>query len=52
MANYLKMTLKELNINTVVDRLVRKELTISEASKLINKSKRQTKRIKKRYIKE
>jgi len=49
MTNYLQMTEKELNINTVMDRLIKKEIKLKEASNLINKSMRQTKRIKKRY---
>ena len=52
MTNYLKMTQKELNINTVMDRLIKKEMWIKEASKLINKSQKQTRRIKQKYIKE
>ena len=51
MTKYLQMTQKELNINTVMDRLIKKELWIKEASKMINKSKRQVIRIKNRYIK-
>jgi hypothetical protein len=50
MTNYIKMSLKELNINTVMDRLIRKEIKLKEASKLINKSERQTIRIRKKYI--
>jgi len=50
MTNYLQMTQKELNINTVMDRLIKKEIRIKEASKLICKSYKQTWRIKKRYI--
>lgn len=50
MNNYLQMTQQELHINTVMDKLVNKELSILEASKLISKWERQTKRIKKRYI--
>lgn len=50
MTNYLKMSLKELNINRVMDRLIMKEIKLKEASKLINKSERQTIRIKKKYI--
>lgn len=49
MTNYLKMTQKKLDINTVMDKLIKKELTISEAAKRINKSDRQVKRIKKIY---
>ncbi len=49
MTNYLKMTQKELDINTVMDKLKNKKLTISEAAKRINKSERQVKRLKKRY---
>jgi hypothetical protein len=49
MTNYLQMTKQELHINTVMDRLIKKELTIPEASKLISKCERQTKRIKKKY---
>ncbi len=52
MTNYLKMTHNELNINTVMYKLTKKELTIKEASKLINKSERHTKRIKKKYVME
>jgi len=43
------MTIKELNIHTVMERLIKKELWIKEASKMINKSERQTKRLKKKY---
>ena len=50
MNNYIKMTQKDLRINTVMDKLITKELTIKEASKLINKSERQVIRIKKKYI--
>jgi hypothetical protein len=50
MTNYIKMSLKELNINTVMDRLIRKEIKLKEASKLISKSERHTIRIKKKYI--
>jgi len=50
--NYLKMSQKELKIHTVMDRLIKNELTIQEASNLINKSTRQVKRIKKKYISE
>ena len=50
MNNYIKMTQKELQINTVMDKLVTKEITIKEASKLITKSERQVIRIKKKYI--
>lgn len=52
MTNYLKMTQKELDINTVMDKLIKKDLSIPEASKRIHKSERQTKRIKKKYMKE
>lgn len=47
--NYLTMTQKELNINTVMDKLIKNELTILEASELINKTERHTKRLKKKY---
>jgi hypothetical protein len=43
------MTIKELQINTVMDKLITKEISIKEASKLIKKSERQTIRIKKKY---
>jgi transcriptional regulator GlxA family with amidase domain len=43
------MTQKELDINTVMDKLISKELTISEAAKRVNKSERQIKRLKKKY---
>ena len=52
MTNYLQMTQKELNINTIMDRLIKKEMWIKEASKLIYKSEKQTQRIKQKYIKE
>jgi len=52
MTNYLTMTMKELKINTVMDRLIKKEILVKEACIMINKSKRQTIRIKKKYIKE
>ena len=32
MPNYLQMTQKELHINTVMDKLIKKELWIKEAS--------------------
>ncbi|NOQ50451.1 MAG: ISNCY family transposase [Mycoplasmataceae bacterium] len=44
------MTKKELHINTVMDRLIREDILVKEASKMINKSKRQTIRIKNKYI--
>jgi len=43
------MTIKELNIHTVMERLIKKELWIKEASKIINKSERHTKRLKRKY---
>ena len=46
------MTHKELNIHTVMERLLKKEFTIKVASLLIHKSERQTKRIKKKYKKD
>ncbi|NCO32217.1 hypothetical protein GW891_05675 [bacterium] len=49
MTNYLKMTQKELDINSVMDRLIKKELTIPEAAKRINKTERHIKRLKKKY---
>lgn len=49
MTNYLQMTQKELDINTVMDQLLKEELTIPEAAKRINKTERHTKRLKKRY---
>jgi len=49
MTNYLKMTQKELDTNTVMDKLIKKELTISEAAKRINKTERHVKRLKKKY---
>lgn len=52
MTNYLTMTEKELKINTIMEKVMKKELTIKEASKLMEKSERQTKRIKKRYKEE
>jgi len=52
MTNYLKMTQKELDINTIMDKLIKKEIGIKEASTRINRSKRQTLRIKKKYINE
>jgi hypothetical protein len=52
MTNYLKMTQKELDINTVMDKLIKNELTIPEAAKRINKTERHTKRLKKKYKKE
>jgi len=47
--NYLTMTQKELNTNTVMDKLIKKELIISEAAKIINKTERHVKRLKKKY---
>lgn len=52
MTNYLKMTKQELKINTVMDRLVKKEILLKEARIMINKSSRQTIRIKEKYLKE
>jgi hypothetical protein len=52
MTNYLKMTQKELDINTVMDKLIKNELTIPEAAKRINKTERHVKRLKKRYKQE
>ena len=52
MTNYLKMTQNELDINSVMDRLIKKELTIPEAAKRINKTERHVKRLKKRYKRE
>ncbi len=52
MTNYLKMTQRELDINTVMDKLIKKELTISEAAKRINRTERHVKRLKKKYKKE
>jgi len=49
MTNYLTMTQRELNINTVMDKLIKKELTILEAAKIINKTERHVKRLKKKY---
>jgi hypothetical protein len=43
------MTQKELDINTVMDKLIKEELIISEAAKRINKTERQVKRLKKKY---
>lgn len=50
--NYLTMSQKELKIHTVMDKLIKNELSIQEASNLINKWIRQTKRIKKKYLEE
>ena len=52
MTNYLKMTQKELDTNTVMDKVIKKELTISEAAKRINKTERHVKRLKKKYKQE
>lgn len=41
------MTEKELNIKTIMDRLLKRKFTEKEASKLIRKSLRQIQRIKK-----
>ena len=49
MTNYLQMTQKELDINTIMDKLIHNELTIPEAAKRISKSERQIKRLKKKY---
>jgi len=43
------MTQKELDINTVMEKLINNELTISEAAKRVLKSERQIKRLKKKY---
>lgn len=48
--NLLQMTTKELKILQVIERLKMKELTIKEASELINKSERHTKRLKRKYL--
>ena len=52
MTNYLKMTQKELDINTVMDLLIKKQMWIKEASKRINKCIKQTRRIRDKYRKE
>ena len=52
MTNYVKMSLKELEIKSVMDKLVNKELSIKESATSIGKSERQVKRIKKKYIQE
>ena len=52
MTNYLQMTQKELDINTVMDWLLKKEIWIKEASKRINRCVKQTRRIRDRYLKE
>jgi hypothetical protein len=49
MTNYLQMTQKELDINTVMDKLIKKEMWIKEASSRINKSIKQTRRIRDKY---
>lgn len=49
MNNYLNMTPTELDTNTVMDKLVKKEIWVKEASKRINKCIKQTRRILKRY---
>jgi len=49
MTNYLLMTTKELNIKSVMDKHLNGEITELESSQLIQKSLRQTQRIKKRY---
>lgn len=46
------MTLKEINMKEVMDKLLRREITEEEASKMIIKSLRQTQRIKKKYREE
>lgn len=46
------MTLKEINIKQVMDKLLSREITEQEASKIICKSLRQTQRIKKKYKEE
>lgn len=46
----LHMTLKEINIISVMKKLKNKEIWIKEASNQINKSERQIKRLKKQYI--
>lgn len=52
MTNYLQMTQQELNIKSIIDKLIWWQLTEQKASELIWKSLRQTQRIKKRYKKE
>jgi transposase len=52
MNNYLQMTQKELDINTVIDQLIKKQMWIKEASKRINKCIKQTRRIRDKYRKE
>ncbi|MGZ8887581.1 MAG: hypothetical protein ACXW1A_04885 [Nitrososphaeraceae archaeon] len=46
------MTLKEINIKEIMDKLLIRKLTEVEASKIICKSLRQTQRIKKKYKEE
>jgi len=48
---YFKMTEKELNIKSALDRLIKKEITNKEAWKLLEKNIRQIFRIKSNYIK-
>ena len=52
MTNYLFMTKKELNIKSVMDKLLNRELTEKLSWELIWKSLRQIQRIKKRYKEE
>lgn len=52
MTNYLQMTEKDLQINTVMDKLMQKEIITTQASNMINKSLRQTFRLKQRYKEE
>lgn len=52
MTNYLLMSEQELNIKSIMDKLLSRDITEEKASKLIWKSLRQTQRIKKRYKKE
>jgi hypothetical protein len=45
------MTEKDLDIKSIMDKLLNKEMTVKEASRCLSKSIRQTIRIKNRYIK-
>ncbi len=52
MTNYLQMTQRELDINTVMDLLIKKQIWLTEASKRINKCIKQTRRIRNKYRKD
>lgn len=50
MTKYFRMTRKEINVIKIMEKIKNKEIRIKEASRMLNKSERQIKRIKKRYL--